>query len=75
MKRSPLMHERVFADDFAAQYAQQHQKIAENLGREVAREAARPWFPGRPDSRRGLWLWRNGHRPRARVPTERGRGH
>ena len=36
MKRSPLVHERVFAGDFAEEYAQKHRKITERFGREVA---------------------------------------
>lgn len=36
MKQSPLVHERVFAGDFAEEYARKHRKIAEKFGREVA---------------------------------------
>lgn len=36
MKQSPLVHERVFAGDFAEDYARKHQKIAEKFGREMA---------------------------------------
>ena len=36
MKQSPLVHERVFAGDFAKDYARKHQKIAEKFGREMA---------------------------------------
>ncbi|MFN2291632.1 MAG: class I SAM-dependent methyltransferase [Anaerolineae bacterium] len=35
MKRSPLMHEQVFAGDFAEDYARKHTKIAERFGREA----------------------------------------
>lgn len=46
MKRSPLVHERVFAGDFAEEYAQKHQKIAEKFGREVAEKLTRRGFKG-----------------------------
>jgi ubiquinone/menaquinone biosynthesis C-methylase UbiE len=36
MKQSPLVHERVFAGDFAEEYARKHRKIAGKFGREVA---------------------------------------
>jgi len=36
MKRSPLVHERVFSSDFADEYARKHRKIAEKFGRQVA---------------------------------------
>lgn len=35
MKQSPLVHERVFAGDFADEYARKHRKIAAKFGREV----------------------------------------
>jgi ubiquinone/menaquinone biosynthesis C-methylase UbiE len=40
MKRSPLVHERVFAGEFAAEYARRHRNVAEELGREVAEKLA-----------------------------------
>lgn len=40
MKRSPLVHERVFAVGFADEYAQKHRKIAEKFGREIAQKLA-----------------------------------
>ena len=46
MKRSPLVHERVFAGDFAAEYARKHRKIAEKFGREVAEKLTRRGFEG-----------------------------
>jgi ubiquinone/menaquinone biosynthesis C-methylase UbiE len=36
MKRSPLMHDQVFAGDFAEDYARKHRKIAERFGHEAA---------------------------------------
>jgi ubiquinone/menaquinone biosynthesis C-methylase UbiE len=36
MKRAPLVHERVFAGDFAEEYARKHRNIAEKFGREAA---------------------------------------
>jgi ubiquinone/menaquinone biosynthesis C-methylase UbiE len=36
VKRSPLVHERVFAGDFAEDYARKHAKIAEKFGRNAA---------------------------------------
>ena len=48
MKQSPLIHERVFAGDFAEEYARRHQKMAEGLGREYARKLlARGFREGR----------------------------
>jgi ubiquinone/menaquinone biosynthesis C-methylase UbiE len=46
MKRSPLVHERVFAGDFAEEYARKHQKIAEKFGREVAEKLTLRGFDG-----------------------------
>jgi ubiquinone/menaquinone biosynthesis C-methylase UbiE len=46
MKRSPLVHERVFAGDFAAEYARKHRKIAEKFGREVAEKLTLRGFEG-----------------------------
>jgi ubiquinone/menaquinone biosynthesis C-methylase UbiE len=46
MKRSPLVHERVFAGDFAAEYARKHQKIAEKYGRDVAEKLTLRDFEG-----------------------------
>jgi ubiquinone/menaquinone biosynthesis C-methylase UbiE len=46
MKRSPLVHERVFGGDFAEEYARKHRKIAENFGREVAEKLTRRGFEG-----------------------------
>ncbi len=46
MKRSPLVHERVFAGDFAAEYARKHRKIAEKFGREVAEKLTLRGFKG-----------------------------
>ena len=40
MKQSPLVHERVFAGDFAEEYAGKHQKIAKKFGREMAEKLA-----------------------------------
>jgi hypothetical protein len=42
MKRSPLLHKRVFSDEeFAEQYAHQHWKMAERFGQECAKKLAR----------------------------------
>jgi ubiquinone/menaquinone biosynthesis C-methylase UbiE len=46
MKRSSLVHERVFAGDFAAEYARKHQKIAEKYGRDVAEKLTLRDFEG-----------------------------
>jgi ubiquinone/menaquinone biosynthesis C-methylase UbiE len=46
MKRSPLIHDRVFAGDFAEEYAQKHRKIAEKFGHEYAEKLARRGFEG-----------------------------
>ncbi len=46
MKQSPLVHERVFAGDFAEEYARKHQKIAEKFGREVAEKLTLRGFHG-----------------------------
>jgi ubiquinone/menaquinone biosynthesis C-methylase UbiE len=46
MKRSPLVHERVFAGDFALEYARKHRKIAEKFGREVAEKLMLRGFEG-----------------------------
>ena len=46
MKQSPLVHERVFAGDFADEYARKHQKIAEKFGREVAEKLTLRGFDG-----------------------------
>jgi ubiquinone/menaquinone biosynthesis C-methylase UbiE len=46
MKRSPLVHERVFAGDFAEEYARKHQNIAEKFGREVTEKLALRGFDG-----------------------------
>jgi ubiquinone/menaquinone biosynthesis C-methylase UbiE len=46
MKRSPLVHERVFAGDFAEEYARKHRKIAEKFGREVAEKLTLRGFEG-----------------------------
>jgi ubiquinone/menaquinone biosynthesis C-methylase UbiE len=35
MKQSPLVHERVFAGEFADDYARKHRKIAERFGHEI----------------------------------------
>jgi 2-polyprenyl-3-methyl-5-hydroxy-6-metoxy-1,4-benzoquinol methylase len=40
MKRSPLLHDRVFAGDFAEEYARKHRRIAEKFGREMAEKLA-----------------------------------
>ncbi|MBN1138959.1 MAG: class I SAM-dependent methyltransferase [Anaerolineae bacterium] len=40
MKRAALVHERVFAGDFAGEYAQKHGKIAAKFGREIAQKLA-----------------------------------
>jgi ubiquinone/menaquinone biosynthesis C-methylase UbiE len=40
VKRSPLIHERVFAGSFAEEYARKHRKIAEKFGHQVARKLA-----------------------------------
>ncbi|MEJ2208844.1 MAG: class I SAM-dependent methyltransferase, partial [Anaerolineae bacterium] len=48
MKRSALVHDRVFAGEFAAEYARKHGKIAEKFGREIAATlAARGFEAGR----------------------------
>jgi ubiquinone/menaquinone biosynthesis C-methylase UbiE len=48
MKRSALVHDRVFAGEFAADYARKHGKIAEKFGREIAAAlAARGFGAGR----------------------------
>jgi ubiquinone/menaquinone biosynthesis C-methylase UbiE len=44
MKKSPLVHERVFAGEFAEEYARKHQKIAEKFGREIAEKLAQRGF-------------------------------
>ncbi|MGD8464691.1 MAG: class I SAM-dependent methyltransferase [Anaerolineae bacterium] len=36
MKQSPLIHDRVFAGDFAEEYARKHRKIAERFGHKFA---------------------------------------
>lgn len=36
MKRTPLIHDRVFSGDFAEEYARKHRRIAEKFGREMA---------------------------------------
>ena len=46
MKQSELVHERVFAGDFAEEYARKHQKIAEKFGHEMAGKLARRGFEG-----------------------------
>jgi ubiquinone/menaquinone biosynthesis C-methylase UbiE len=46
MKRSPLIHERVFAGEFAAEYVRKHRKIAEKFGREVAEKLTLRGFEG-----------------------------
>jgi ubiquinone/menaquinone biosynthesis C-methylase UbiE len=46
MKQSPLVHERVFAGDFAEEYARKHRKIAEKFGREVAEKLTLRGFEG-----------------------------
>jgi ubiquinone/menaquinone biosynthesis C-methylase UbiE len=46
MKRSTLVHERVFAGGFAAEYARKHRKIAEKFGREVAEKLTLRDFEG-----------------------------
>ena len=39
MKRSPLVHERVFADERRAdEYARRHKTMAERFGREYAKK-------------------------------------
>ncbi len=40
MKRSPLVHERVFAGDFAEEYARKHRKISEKFGHGIAERLA-----------------------------------
>ena len=49
MKRSPLVHERVFNnEDYAEQYARQHWKMAERFGQECAKKLeARGFQTGR----------------------------
>jgi ubiquinone/menaquinone biosynthesis C-methylase UbiE len=49
MKRSPLLHERVFNnEDYAEQYAHQHWKMAKRFGQECAQKlAARGFQAGR----------------------------
>jgi ubiquinone/menaquinone biosynthesis C-methylase UbiE len=44
MERSPLVHERVFAGDFADDYARKHRKIAEKFGHEIAEKLTRRGF-------------------------------
>jgi ubiquinone/menaquinone biosynthesis C-methylase UbiE len=44
MKRSALIHDRVFAGEFAADYARKHGKIAEKFGREIAEKLAAQGF-------------------------------
>jgi ubiquinone/menaquinone biosynthesis C-methylase UbiE len=44
MKRSSLVHERVFAGDFADEYARKHRKIAEKFGHEIAGKLAQRGF-------------------------------
>jgi 2-polyprenyl-3-methyl-5-hydroxy-6-metoxy-1,4-benzoquinol methylase len=44
MKQSPLVHERVFAGDFAEEYAGKHQKIAKKFGRELAEKLTQRGF-------------------------------
>jgi ubiquinone/menaquinone biosynthesis C-methylase UbiE len=44
MKRSPLVHERVFSGDFADDYARKHGKIAEKFGRDVAQKLVQRGF-------------------------------
>jgi len=46
MKRSPLVHERVFAGDFAEEYARKHRKIAGKFGREITRKLTLRGFEG-----------------------------
>jgi len=46
MKQSELVHEQVFAGDFAEEYARKHQKIAEKFGHEMARKLAQRGFGG-----------------------------
>jgi ubiquinone/menaquinone biosynthesis C-methylase UbiE len=46
MKRSPLVHERVFAGDFAEEYARKHRKIAGKFGREAAEKLTLRGFEG-----------------------------
>jgi ubiquinone/menaquinone biosynthesis C-methylase UbiE len=46
MKRSPLMHEQVFAGDFAEDYARKHTKIAERFGREAVEKLNLRGFDG-----------------------------
>ena len=46
MKPSPLVHERVFAGDFAEGYARKHRNIAEKFGREVAEKLTLRGFEG-----------------------------
>ena len=46
MKQSALVHERVFAGDFAEDYARKHQKIAEKFGREMAGKLKLRGFTG-----------------------------
>ncbi len=44
MKRAPLVHERVFAGDFAEEYARKHWKIAEKFGREIIEKLTQRGF-------------------------------
>lgn len=46
MRRSTLMHERVFAGDFAEEYARKHRKIAEKFGHEIAEKLTLRGFEG-----------------------------
>jgi ubiquinone/menaquinone biosynthesis C-methylase UbiE len=46
MKRSRLVHERVFAGGFAEEYARKHQKIAEKFGREITKKLTQRGFQG-----------------------------
>jgi ubiquinone/menaquinone biosynthesis C-methylase UbiE len=44
VKRSPLVHERVFSGGFAQDYARKHGKIAEKFGRDAARKLGQRSF-------------------------------
>jgi ubiquinone/menaquinone biosynthesis C-methylase UbiE len=44
MKRSPLVHERVFSGDFAQEYARKHGKIADKFGRDAAQKLVQRGF-------------------------------